>query len=193
VTTSGITLAASGLPTGMTAAFGALSNTGTSAMTLTGSNTVATGQYLVTITGSESYTPMGGSAETITGTTTLLLTVTQSAPTLALSAASSAVSVSVGTSPFDVTDLFTATGGGSFSGTVTLSVSGLPTGVTAGWSANPITPTYSSGTVTSVGTATLTLTAGGTAVVSSTPTTITVTAVGDGQVKTKTIAVTVTN
>ena len=72
--------------------------------------------------------------------------------TLTLNAAAQAVTVLQGGS---ATLGFTATTGGSFAGNVSFSVSGLPAGMAAAWSANPMTPAKS----VSANTVTLTLTA----------------------------------
>jgi subtilase family serine protease len=64
-------------------------------------------------------------------------------PTLALTAAAQSVAVSQGGSAVLA---FTAAIAGSFAGAVSFSVSGLPAGVTAAWSANPVVASASSGT-----------------------------------------------
>jgi subtilase family serine protease len=64
-------------------------------------------------------------------------------PTLALTAAAQSVAVSQGGSAVLA---FTAATAGSFAGAVSFSVSGLPAGVTAAWSANPVVASASSGT-----------------------------------------------
>jgi hypothetical protein len=72
----------------------------------------------------------------------------------------------------------------TYSGAVSLSVSGLPTGVTAAWSSSAVTLSAESGS------STLTLTAGSTAKAGTS--TITVAASGDGVTATKQITLTVT-
>src|SRR5206468_3019770 len=69
---SSVSLSASGVPSGVTAAFNPSSTTTTSTLTLTASSTAATGTVTITVTGSS-----GG----LTKTTTITLTV-QSIPTL---------------------------------------------------------------------------------------------------------------
>jgi len=101
---------------------------------------------------------------------TYALTVTEP-PTLALSAATSSVPVVQGSQNSAV---FTVVTGGSFSGSIDLSVSGLPAGVAAQWAANPLTPASS---VSTNGT-TLTLMASPSAALG--PAAIVVTAAGDG-------------
>jgi hypothetical protein len=116
-----VTLAASGLPTGVTAAFNTSPTTGTSAtLTLTASATATTGTANVTITG------------TATGqtnrTATLALTVTAvSAGNFSLAA--TAVSVVQGGSSGTSTITITRTGG--LTAAVGLTVTGAPTGMTA--------------------------------------------------------------
>jgi hypothetical protein len=145
---SAVTLSASGLPTGVTAAFSPTSITGagTSTLTFTASSTATPGTYTVTVTG----TPASGTAET----TTLTLTVSSAAtPSFSLSAtAASVTDGSTGTST--VTEAIS----NGFSSPVTLSASGLPTGVTAAFS-----PTSITGSSTS----TLTFTAASTATAGS--------------------------
>jgi subtilase family serine protease len=63
--------------------------------------------------------------------------------TLALMSVVQSATVAAGGS---VTIRFTAVTGGSFTGNVSFSVSGLPGGVTAAWSANPLMPPSSAGT-----------------------------------------------
>jgi hypothetical protein len=67
--TGSITLAASGLPSGVTAAFGTNPTTGSSVLTLTASSTATTGAATVTIT---------GTSGTVTATTAIALTVSPS-------------------------------------------------------------------------------------------------------------------
>ena len=169
---SAVTLSASGLPTGVTAAFSPTSITGagTSTLTFTAASTATAGSYTITVTG----TPASGSIET----TTLTLTVSGVAtPSFSLSATATSVKDgSTGTST--VTE--TVTNG--FSSAVTLSVSGLPTGVTAAFS-----PT----SITGAGTSTLTFTAASTATAGSYTITVTGTP-ASGTAKTTTLTLTVT-
>jgi len=102
-----------------------------------------------------------------------------SAPTLALTAGSSAVMVVEGGSS---TVSFSAATGGSFSGVIGFSVTGLPEGVTAAWSANPLVAASGVGT----NLATLTLTASATAIPGSA--TMVATAAGDGLVASQSVA-----
>jgi subtilase family serine protease len=177
----------SGLPAGMNWAINwsttnSPANTAIWFMTLTGANTVAPGTYPVVIS---AQAPTGAP-----GTATLTLTVTKSAPTLTISPTSSAATLTVPASGTNtVTDMMTVTGGGSYSGPVTLSTSTLPAGITAAWDSNPATPVYSSATVTSTATPTLTLTASPSAAVGTN--TITIKAVGDSLTATTTMTLVV--
>jgi pseudomonalisin len=94
-----------------------------------------------------------------------------STTTLTLNAASASLAVVQGASS---TVSLTVQTGGSFSGMIGYSVSGLPTDVTAKWSANPATPPAS----VSTNSETLTLTASATAPLSLA--TVVVTVAGDG-------------
>ncbi|MGD1105865.1 MAG: S53 family peptidase [Terracidiphilus sp.] len=99
-------------------------------------------------------------------------------PTLALTAAAQSVAVSQGGS---ATLEFTAATGGSFAGAVTFSVSGLPAGIAAAWSANPVIASASSGT----NHATLTLTAAQGSAIGYFP--LVVSAAGDGLTSEQTV------
>lgn len=102
--------------------------------------------------------------------------------TLALTATTQTASIPEGGS---ATIRFSAITGGSFTGSVLFSVSGLPGGVTASWSTNPLTPS-SSAIFNNV---TLKLTAAQGA--ANGASTVVVTATGDGLTATQTITVTV--
>jgi subtilase family serine protease len=155
--TGSVTLAASGLPSGVTATFGTNPTTGTSVLTLTASATATTGTATVTIT---------GTSGSLTATTTLALTVNSSAtPAFSVSASPTSVTITQGTSG---TSTITVTSTGGFDSATTLSASGLPSGVTATFSTNPVTPP-ANGSATS----TLTLTASASATVGTATVTIT--------------------
>jgi hypothetical protein len=167
-----VTLAAEGLPSGVTAAFATSPTTGNSAtLTLTASATATTGTSNVTIRGT--------SAGATDQTTTLALTVT--APTTSgnytLSATPATLSVNQGASGTSTINI-TRTGG--FAGSVALAVTGAPTGVTA-----TLNPTSTTGN-----TSTLTVTASATATTGTATLTITGTATGLAN-QTTTVAVTV--
>jgi hypothetical protein len=163
--TGSVTLAASGLPSGVTAAFATNPTTGSSVLTLTASATAATGTSTVTVT---------GTSGNLTASTTFSLTVS-APPSFTLSPSASSVSVTQGSSS---TDTLTVTGAGGFTGSVTLAASGLPSGVTAAFATNPTT-----------GSSVLTLTASATAATGTS--TVTVTGTSGNLTASTTIAVTV--
>jgi pseudomonalisin len=102
--------------------------------------------------------------------------------TLALTSVVQSATIAAGGS---VAIQFTAVTGGSFAGNVSFSVSGLPSGVTAAWSANSLTPALSANT----NSASLKLTAAQGAASGSTS--VVVSATGDGLTAEQTITVTV--
>ena len=159
-----VALSASGLPTGVTASFSPASATTSSTLTLTASSTATLGPATVTIT---------GTSGSLTHTTTVTLTVV-AAPDYSLSATSA--SVVQGASG---TSTITVNGINSFAGSVTLSASGLPSGVTASFS--PASATTSS---------TLTLTASSTATLGLA--TVTITGTSGSLIHTTTVSLTVT-
>jgi pseudomonalisin len=145
----------------------------TATVTVTAPSTMTTGAKNIAVTGTDS-----------TGTQTVAYTLTVlPLPTLSLNPASTSVTVMRGTSS---TIAFTAVTGGSFTGSISYSVSGLPPGVTAKWSANPTTPPASMSTNSEI----LTLTAPSTAVAASA--TAVVTVAGDGISASKHVPLTVT-
>jgi len=125
----------SGLPSGVTASFSPNPTSGTSSLILTASSTAPVGQYTLTIT---------GTSGSLSATTTLTLGVY--APSFTLWA--NGMDIGQGTSGTSNVMVYTQYG---FSGSVNLSVSGLPSGVTAVWSQNP---TNSSSTLTLVASST---------------------------------------
>jgi len=160
---SATTLSASGLPTGVTAAFATnpvtppANGSATSTLTLTASSSATTGTATVTITGTSGST---------THTTTINLTVNTAAqPNFTIGASPSSVVVTQGGNG---TSTVTITSQNSFSSATTLSASGLPSGVTAAFSTNPVTPP-ANGSATS----TLTLTASATATTGTATVTVT--------------------
>jgi kumamolisin len=171
--TGSVTLAASGLPSGVTAAFGTNPTTGTSVLTLTASSTATTGSATVTIT---------GTSGSLTASTTLALTVNSTAtPNFSVAASPASVTVTQGASG---TSTITVTSTGGFNSATTLSASGLPTGVTAAFSTNPVTPP-ANGSATS----TLTLTASSSATVGTA--TVTITGTSGSTTHSTTVALTV--
>jgi hypothetical protein len=173
------TLSASGLPSGVTAAFSTnpvtppANGTATSTLTLTASATATTGAATVTITGTSGST---------THTTNIALTVNAAAtPNFTIGASPSSVAVTQGGTG---TSTVTITSQNSFNAATTLSATGLPTGVTAAFSTNPVTPP-ANGSATS----TLTFTASASAAVGTA--TVTVTGTSGSLTHSTTIALTV--
>ena len=166
---SSITVGVSGFPKGFTASWSVPSVTSAGAvawkLTLTGSSAAAAGTSMLSLTAKVT----GKTGTMYSASLNLPMTVTLTPPTLTATAASTSVSVVRGNF---VTDVIRLTGNSSYSGAATMGVSGLPSGVTASWSGNPVTLTAESGS------STLKLAASSTAAVGSS--TITVTATGDG-------------
>jgi Protein of unknown function (DUF1800) len=164
-----VALSATGLPSGVTVqSFNPASTTGgSSTLTLVASSTAATGTTNVTISGA------GGG---LTRSTTFALTVTAPAtPDFTLSANPGSLTVNRGANGTSTITINRAI----FTSSVTLSASGLPSGVTASF--NPASTTGTSST--------LTLTASSTAAFGSA--TVTVTGVGGSLTRTTTINLTV--
>ena len=146
--TGSVNLTASGLPSGVTAAFSPNPTTGASTMTLSAASTAAPGITTITIT---------GTSGSITNLFTAQVVVNMGG--FSLVAAPNKVFVAPGTSSKSTINVVPVNG---FANGVSLSATGLPAGVTATFS--PAT------TITS---STLTLTADNTASAGSTPVTIT--------------------
>jgi endoglucanase len=143
--TGGVSFAASGLPTGVTAAFNPTTPaTGASSVvTLSASATATTGPATVTIT---------GTSGALVHTASISLTV-NAAPVADFSLAASPATLAItqgasGTSTMAITRINAFTGG------VTFTTSGLPAGVTAGFSLSPATGNSSVLTLTAAATAT---------------------------------------
>ena len=160
-----VSLAASGLPVGVTASFNPTSTTSASTLTLTASGSATTGPATVTIT---------GTAGNLTNSMTLSLTVNPP-PNFTLSASPNSLTITQGSSG---TSTITVNPLNGFNGSVALSASGLPNGVTPAF--NPTSTT---------GTSTLTLTASGTAATGTV--TVTVTGTSGALSKTTTISLTI--
>ena len=149
-----VTLAASGLPSGVTASFAPTSTTGSSILTLTASASAAAGTSTVTIT---------GTSGSLTASTTFSLTVSPP-QSFTLSASASSLSLAQGSS---ATGTLTVTGAGGFTGSVTLAASGLPSGVTAAFAptsttgSSVLTLTASASAATGASTVTISGTSGG--------------------------------
>ena len=168
-----ITLKASA-PAGVTATISPTSILpgATATVTVSVASTAAAGAQTIGITGTD-----------VSGTQSVSYALTVTAtPTLTLTAASSSLTVLTGSS--GKVSLTVATGG-SYSGQVDFLISGLPTGVTASWSANPLTPAASP----SSNSETLTLAAASSAALKTS--TLAITASGDGLVASQNIALTV--
>lgn len=173
--TGSVSLAASGLPSGVTASFSPTSTTGTSTLTLTASGSATTGTATVTIT---------GTSGSVVATTTIALTVNAaSTPNFSISASPATLTVTAGSNE---TSTITITSQNGFSSATTLAATGLPNGVTAAFSSNPVTPA-ANGSATS----TLTFTAAATATVGTA--TVTVTGTSGSLSHTTSIALTVSS
>jgi hypothetical protein len=149
--TGSVTLSNSALPSGVTATYGTNPTTGSSVVTFTASSTATTGTTSVTIT---------GTSGTLSHTTSISLTINATAtPNFSLSASPSSVSVTQGST---ATSTITETPSGGFTGSVTLSASGLPAGVTAAFGTNPTTSTsvltFTASATATTGTSTVTVT-----------------------------------
>src|SRR5262249_30734961 len=153
--TGSVTLSASGLPAGVTASFGTNPTTSTSTLTLTASSTATT---------RTATRPVRGDSGTLRHATTITLTVNApAAPDFSLAASPTSLTVVQGNSGSSTITVNPVNG---FTGSVTLSASGLPAGVTASFGTNPttststLTLTASSTATTGTGTVTVTGTSG---------------------------------
>jgi hypothetical protein len=149
--TGSVTLSASGLPSGVTASFGTNPTTSTSSVTFTASSTATTGTASVTIT---------GTSGSLTHTTTISLTVNAApTPNFTLAASPASLTIVQGNSG---SSTVTVNPSGGFTGSVTLSASGLPAGVTANFGTNPTTSTssvtFTASSTATTGTASVTIT-----------------------------------
>jgi hypothetical protein len=159
-----VSLTASGLPSGVSASFSPAPATASSTLTLTASGTAAIGTASVTIT---------GTSGSLTHQVKITLTVNP-AGSFTLSASPSSVSIAQGSNGSSTITVNSLSG---FNGTVNLSASGLPSGVTASF--NPAstsgasTLTFTAGANAATGTVSVTIT--GTCANLSTTTTISVT------------------
>jgi len=190
-----VSLSASGLPNGVTGVWGTNPTTGSSVLTLTATSTATTGAFTITITGTSGSTTSTTSF-TLNVSSPIGFTLAPSAPSLPVTQGSTA------------TDTITVTNVGGFTGSVTLSATGLPAGVTVAYGTNPTSSTsvltFTATSTATVGTATVTIT--GTSGTTTATTTINLTVVGVGftlapsasalsvtQGKTATDAITVTD
>ncbi len=173
--TGSVSLAASGLPSGVTAVFSPNPTTSTSTLTLTASASATTGTATVTIT---------GTSGSLVATTTLALTVNAAGtPNFTIGASPASLTIKQGSNG---TSTITITSQNSFSSATTLTATGLPSGVTAAFSTNPVTPP-ANGSATS----TLTLTASATATIGTA--TVTVTGTSGSLVHSAAISLTVSS
>jgi subtilisin family serine protease len=172
-----VSLAASGLPTGTTAAFSRTSTSGTTAVTLTLATTTSTpaGTYAITVT---------GTSGSLVHTAPLTLTVAVPVPTFTLALSTTASSIPYGKST-SISYKLTITPKFGFKGPVSLSVDGVPAGTSGAFTATTVsvTPTsagYGAYKLTIPagaprGTSTLTFTASGGGVTTTAPATVTIT------------------
>ena len=131
-----VTLSATGLPTGASASFApsSVSSSQSSALDITTDTSTPGGTYPITITGTS------GSVSHST-TVTLVVNAPASSGDFSLSASSATITVAVNSSS---TDTITVTPSGNFTGSVSLSLSGLPRRTSASFSINPVSITGSS-------------------------------------------------
>ena len=121
-----VTLAASNWPSGITASLGTNPATASSVVTIAVAGSVAAGSYSLSV---------NGTSGSLSGSTTIPLTVNAAAqPSFTLSA--SAATATAGASGTSTVTITTANG---FNSAVTLAVSAWPTGITATFAANPAT------------------------------------------------------
>jgi uncharacterized membrane protein len=170
-----ITLSASGMPSGTTVSFNPnpipAPGSGSSTMTITVGASTPTGTYPITVTGN------GGG---IQQNTTVTLTVT-APPNFTISASPASLSVQQGNQG---TSTITTTISGGFNSAITLSASGMPSGMTVSFNPNPIpapgsgssTMTITVGASTPLGTYPITVTGNGGGIQQNTTVTLTVTA-----------------
>lgn len=119
-----VNFSVSGLPSGVTGSFSPATSTSSTALNLTVGSTTTPGQYNLTVTGTS-----GSQTQTVT------VPLTVPAPTFSISDNYS-LTLNPGTSQTTPVAIYPQYG---FSGSVALSVSGLPAGVTASFSPNPTT------------------------------------------------------
>jgi cellulose 1,4-beta-cellobiosidase len=168
--TDAITVTDTGGFTGTVTLTAASSNTG---VTVTVSGTTLTIKASATATGTATITVTGTSGTT-TATTTIAVTIT--APGFTLAPSASTLSV---TQAKTATDTITVTDKGGFTGSVTLTTSTLPSGVTVAYGTNPTTSTsvltFTASATATTGAFTVTIT--GTSGTLTATTTITLTVV----------------
>ena len=148
---SSVSLSVSGLPSGATGSFNPNPATSSSMLSVTTSASTPTGTYPLTITGVS-----GGRTHT---TTVTLVVNPPSGPDFSLAVSPTSQTVIRGGS---TTYTVTISPSGDFAGSVSLNVSGLPSGATASFSPNPATSSSTLSVTTSastpIGSKTLTVT-----------------------------------
>jgi endoglucanase len=148
--TGNVTLAISGLPSGVTAAFGSNPASGATLVTFTATGTAPATTSNVTIT---------GTSGALSASTNILLTVNaKPVPSFTLEASAPGLATLQGASTSDTISVISA---GGFNGSATLAASGLPSGVTVGFSTNPVAGntvlTFTAASTATVGTSTVTI------------------------------------
>jgi kumamolisin len=125
---SGISLSATGQPTGVTVILSPTSITGagTSTMTITVGSSTVVGTYRIMVT---------GTSGSITEIVTVTLAVTRAPPNYTISASPTTISVARGSSG---TSTITTTVSGGFDSAISLSATGYPIGVSVGFSPKTI-------------------------------------------------------
>lgn len=166
-----VSLSASGLPSGVTAAFNPNPASSSSTLTLTASATATPYTATVRVT---------GTSGNLTQTTPLTLTVTGTpVPSYTLSASPSSLNMTQGNQGTSTIMIAPQNG---FSGSVSLSASGLPSGVTAAFNPNPATSsstlTLTASATATTGTAALTVTGTSSNLTQTTTLTLTLTLAG---------------
>ncbi len=138
-----VSLSVGGLPAGATASFSPNPTTTTSALSVATTAATPTGTYPLTIT---------GTSGALTHSTTVTLVVTAPpTPDFSLSGSPTSQTVVQGSG---TSYAVTVTPSGGFSGSVSLSVSGLPAGASGAFSPNPTTSTSTLSVTTSAATPT---------------------------------------
>jgi len=170
-----ISLSPGGLPTGVTVSFNpttiAAPGTGTSTMTINVGSSTAPGTYTIMVE---------GSGQGFGANTNVSLTVTAgSTPSFTISASPSSVTVNQGSSG---TSTITTSVSGGFNSSISLSASGMPSGVTASFNPSSIAAPGS-------GSSTLTLSVSSSA--SAGTYSITITGTGGGLTETTSVSLTV--
>jgi endoglucanase len=173
--TGAVTMSASGLPSGVTVAFNpSAATTGNSVTaTFTASSTATLGAATVTLT---------ATSGTLSRSTTVSLTVTGIVTSdFTVATSPGALSVARGASGTSTVAINRT----NFTGAVTMSASGLPSGVTvafnpsAATTGNSVTATFTASSTATLGAATVTLTATSGSTIRSTTVALTVTGGGD--------------